>query len=220
MSKVALHPPKIKICGLTQVENAIEVASAGVDAIGLVFYQPSPRFVDISIASEIVRNLPPFVDSVALFVNATKDEIQRVIDTVRPGTLQFHGDEGPDFCASFGLPYLKSLGVTQEINLIEYGLTYSSACGLLLDAPATDVRGGSGRTFDWQLIPDNISKPIVLAGGLDVANVGSAMQAVKPWAVDVSSGVESNQKGYKDIGLVGQFVKEVKDADARRVSNL
>ena len=212
----------VKVCGLTSVENAIEVADTGVDAIGLVFYEHSPRFVSVDVARNIVMNLPPFVASVGLFVNPSQEFVRFIKDTVGINILQFHGQESPEFCISFDTPFIKSVAVSEELDLLEYVDKYSGACGILLDTPTAN-HGGSGKCFDWGLVSNNLSTPstpMILAGGLNPGNVDEALRHVNPWAVDVSSGVEGSKKGLKEIRLVKQFVQEVKNADARRVTEL
>tara|TARA_B110000305_G_scaffold233863_1_gene290997 strand:- start:905 stop:1564 length:660 start_codon:yes stop_codon:yes gene_type:complete len=210
----------IKICGLTSVENALGVASVGVDAIGLVFYSESPRNVDLEVARKIVTQLPPFISSVGLFVNPTRDQVLQTLQSVDLNLLQFHGDEEPDFCSGFRKPYIKAVRVTNDVDLIKYSNMYVDASGLLLDAYSQGARGGTGETFDWDLIPSELEVPIVLAGGLKPNNVAAAINGVQPWAVDVSSGVEGIRKGLKELALVRDFVNEVKNADARRITKL
>ncbi|HBZ19275.1 MAG TPA: phosphoribosylanthranilate isomerase [Betaproteobacteria bacterium] len=210
----------IKICGLTSAENALEVVRLGVDAIGLVFYSESPRNVDLEVARQIVTHLPPFVSSVGLFVNPTRDQVLQTLELIDLTLLQFHGDEKPDFCSGFRKPYIKAVRVTDDVDLIEYGSMYAGASGLLLDAYSQGARGGTGETFDWDLIPSELEIPIVLAGGLTPNNVAAAIDCVRPWAVDVSSGVEGALKGLKETILVRDFINEVKNADARRITKL
>ncbi|MDA0360491.1 MAG: phosphoribosylanthranilate isomerase [Proteobacteria bacterium] len=210
----------IKICGLTSVENALEVAQSGVSAIGLIFYPESPRNVSLDIAKNIVESLPPFVSAVGLFVDPSLDEVFRTLESVDLHVLQFHGGESSDFCSKFKKPYLKATHVSAEVDLVEYAKAYKEASGLLLDTFSEKVRGGTGDTFDWNLVPTELDVPIVLAGGLRPDNVAAAIDRVGPWAVDVSSGVEGTQKGVKDLALVRDFIGEVKNADARRFTKL
>ncbi len=202
---------RVKMCGITRPQDAIDAAKAGADAIGLVFYGASPRHVGIEQAAEITRALPPFVTSVALFVNPAPEAVRTVLDSVRPDVLQFHGEEPPEFCRAFGVPYLKAARVRPETDLLQFAALYADAQGLLLDAWSEAAHGGTGERFDWNLIPANLPKPVVLAGGLSAANVGLAIASVQPWAVDVSSGIES-AKGIKDAALIAAFMKEVKNA--------
>jgi phosphoribosylanthranilate isomerase len=202
---------RVKICGITRHEDLRAVADAGADAFGLVFYPPSPRFLTLERARELNRAAPPFLTSVALFVNASADEVQQVLQGVQPQVLQFHGEETPDFCRSFGVPYIKACRVKQGVDLLEYWRPFSDACGWLADAWVEEY-GGAGAGFDWSLVPMLREKPLVLSGGLAPGNVGDAIRRVKPWGVDVSSGVES-AKGIKDAGRIAAFIAEVRNAD-------
>jgi phosphoribosylanthranilate isomerase len=202
----------VKICGITRSEDALAAASAGTHAIGLIFAPRSPRRVEAPIAADIVEALPPFVTSVALFVDQPAEEVQAVIARVRPHLLQFHGDEAPDYCAGFGLPYVKAVRVREGVDLLQYARLYRTAKGLLLDAFVEGNHGGTGAVFDWSLIPREFPLPLVLAGGLDPGNVADAVRKVRPWAVDVSSGVEAS-KGIKDAAKVAAFIRGVRDAD-------
>ena len=202
----------VKICGITRVEDALVAARAGAHAIGVVFAPASPRLVDAEAAAGIVRALPPFVTAVALFVDPEPAQVRAVIDRVRPQVLQFHGGEKPDFCAAFGLPFLKAVRVRAGVDLLQYGRLYGAAKGLLLDAFVEGNPGGTGAVFDWSLIPRDFPLPLVLAGGLHAGNVGEAVRRVRPWAVDVSSGVEAS-KGIKDAAKVAAFIRGVRDAD-------
>jgi phosphoribosylanthranilate isomerase len=203
---------RIKICGITRVEDALAAARLGADAIGLVFAAQSPRRVEIAQAAGIVRALPPFVASVALFVNPDPAEVERVIAEVRPSLLQFHGEEGAAFCRSFSMPYLKAIRVRPGTDLLQCATDFADAAGLLLDAYAPDAHGGTGHRFDWSLIPAGLPLPVLLAGGLDPGNVAAAVRSVRPWAVDVSSGVEA-AKGIKDVAKVAAFINEVGNVD-------
>ena len=207
-------PTRIKICGITRVEDGLAAARAGADAIGLVFAERSPRRLRLEQAREIAQTLPPFVTTVALFVNADPAEVERVLDRVRPGCLQFHGEETPDYCASFGLPWIKAARVRPGVDLLQFAALYAGAQGLLLDAFNPTAHGGTGERFDWGLIPADIPRPVVLAGGLTPANVAEAVRAARPWAVDVSSGVES-APGIKDGPKVAAFVNEVRQVDVQ-----
>jgi phosphoribosylanthranilate isomerase len=202
---------RVKVCGITRVEDVRDVAEAGADAIGLVFYPPSPRFVTVEKARELRACLAPFVSAVALFVNPSREDVEHVIDRVRPDALQFHGEEPPEFCGSFGVPYLKACRVRQGIDLLEYLRPYSGAAGWLADA-YVEGYGGAGTRFDWSLVPAQRPKPLILSGGLTPGNVGEAIRQVHPWAVDVSSGVEA-AKGIKDPNKVVAFITEVRNAD-------
>ncbi|BBP01791.1 phosphoribosylanthranilate isomerase [Sulfuriferula nivalis] len=202
---------RIKICGFTSVDAAVYAAQQGVDAIGLVFYPPSPRHVEIAQASLIARAVPAFVSSVALFVDADVATVAKVIEQVRPGLLQFHGNESPVYCRQFNLPYIKAVRVKQGLDLVQYALQFHDAQGILLDAYVAGEAGGTGHGFDWNLIPANLPLPLILSGGLDANNVGAAIRRTHPWAVDVSSGVEAS-KGIKDAAKVAQFIHEVNNA--------
>ena len=202
----------VKICGLTRVEDAVAAARLGAQAVGLVLYPGSPRFVSNEQARRIVDALPPFVTPVALMVNPSAKEVATAIERVRPALLQFHGDESPDFCSGFYLPFIKALRVRPETDLLQYARDYASAKGLLLDTFVDGARGGTGATFDWDLIPPDLPLPLILAGGLTPVNVSEAIRTVRPWAVDVSSGVEI-EKGIKDAALMAAFIRGVRDAD-------
>jgi len=201
---------RAKICGITRVADGLACARHGADAIGLVFYPPSPRHVLLMQAQEIARALPPFVTTVALFVNPSAAEVEAVLGGVRPDVLQFHGDEAPEFCRRFGVPWLKAVRVKAGLNLVEYATRYLGAQGLLLDAYVEGQPGGTGQSFDWALIPASLPVPLVLSGGLGPENVGEAIRRVKPWAVDVSSGVEA-AKGIKDEAKIALFMQGVRN---------
>ena len=207
-----MHRTRIKICGITRPGDAVEAARAGADAIGLVFYPPSPRAVNLRQALDIVRELPPLVGVVALFVRAEPARVREVIDALHPSLLQFHGDEAPEDCELFGHPYLRAVRMRAGVDLLDLRLRHAHAHGLLLDA-FVEGYGGGGEVFDWSLIPTNVGSPIVLSGGLRAANVAQAILRVRPWAVDVSSGVES-AKGVKDAAAMREFVAAVRAADA------
>ncbi len=205
---------RVKICGITSIEDGLAAAQAGTDAIGLVFYGKSPRKVGLEQARAIAAALPPFVTTVALFVDPTAAEVKAAIEAVQPDLLQFHGDESPEFCRSFGRPYLKAVRVKPGLDLLQYAARFSEARGLLLDAYVDGEAGGTGQRFDWDLIPHDLPKPVVLAGGLAPGNVAEAIRQVRPWAVDVSSGVEA-AKGIKDAARIAAFVNEVKRVDVQ-----
>jgi phosphoribosylanthranilate isomerase len=204
---------RVKICGISRPEDGLAAAGLGVDAIGLVFYAPSPRCVDIVAAKRIIGALPPFVTAVGLFVNATTAEVQRVLRQVPLGMLQFHGDEEADYCASFGLPFLKAVPMgSAEADIEAYARRFTAAAGLLLDSHGEGRTGGSGQGFAWERIPINLIKPIILAGGLNPVNVAEAVRRVQPYGIDVSSGVES-AKGIKDRGLIEALMWGVKKGE-------
>ena len=202
---------RVKICGITRVEDARAAAQAGADAVGLVFYRPSPRFLSLPQARAIRESLPPFVSPVALFVNAPGKEVERVIETVAPDVLQFHGDESPEYCSGFGVPYLKACRVRQGVDLLEYLRPFSGASGWIADA-YVEGYGGAGTSFDWSVVPAQRARPLILSGGLTLDNVAEAIRRVRPWGVDVSSGVES-AKGIKDAAKIAAFIAEVSHAD-------
>ncbi len=202
---------RVKICGITRIEDAQEAVNAGADAIGLIFYAKSPRNVSLAEAAEIVAGLPAFISTVGLFVDPAPEEVHQVLQSLRLDILQFHGDETPEQCRQYGLPYMKAVRVQAGTNLLQYATRYSDAKALLLDAYAEGVAGGTGRTFDWNLIPTGLPQRVVLAGGLNAANVGAAIRQVHPYAVDVSGGVE-REKGIKDAEKIAAFMRGVFDA--------
>lgn len=200
---------RIKICGITCVEDALAAVEAGTDAIGLVFYAPSPRAVTIDQAAQICKALPPFITTVGLFVNASCEDVFTISSKLSLGLLQFHGEESPEYCEQFNQPWIKALRVQPSTNIIEIMQPYNKAQGILLDSYVAGVQGGTGTTFDWSLIPQQSDKPIILAGGLTVENVQQAIQIAKPYAVDVSGGVEIT-KGIKDHNKMRAFINKVK----------
>ena len=199
---------RVKICGITRAEDASTAVQHGCDAIGLVFYEPSPRYVTPASARLITAGLPPFVSAVGLFVDAAPEYVRDVLSQVGLDLLQFHGDETPEYCRQFGMPYLKAVRVRPETNLLQYAAAYADAKALLLDAYLPGTPGGTGTTFDWSLIPQDLPKPIILAGGLDAGNVSAAIKQCRPYAVDVSGGVE-RQKGIKDADKIAAFMRGV-----------
>ena len=200
-----------KICGITRIEDALAAARAGADAIGLVFYAKSPRVVDVQQARAIVAALPPFMTAVGLFVNATSRELEAIIDAVPLDLLQFHGDETPEDCSRYSRPYIKALRVQPGDDLQAQCERYASARGILLDTFVPGLPGGTGEAFDWSLVPVHLSMPIILAGGLKADNVGEAISRVRPYAVDVSGGVEA-AKGIKDHHKIEAFMRAVRAA--------
>ena len=203
---------RIKICGITREQDLLAAVAAGADALGFVFYVKSPRNIDAQRAADLLAALPPFVTSVGLFVDPTAEWVREVLAQAPLDVLQFHGDETPEFCAQFARPYLKAIRVRPGVDLVECASRYAAAQGLLLDAYVDGVQGGTGESFDWALIPRELSLPVILSGGLQPANVALAVRAVRPYAVDVSSGVEAS-KGIKDAAKVAAFIKEVKNVD-------
>ena len=202
---------RVKICGITRAEDALEAVRQGADAIGLVFYTHSPRNVTLAQAAEIVSKVPAFVTVVGLFVDAEPAFIQEVLSSVKLDLLQFHGDETPTACRQYSRPYMKAIRVKNGTNLVQYASDYADAKALLLDAFAEGVPGGTGLVFDWSLIPQSLSLPVVLAGGLNAENVGLAIEQVRPYAVDVSGGVEAS-KGIKDVAKIAAFMRGVSNA--------
>ncbi len=206
---------RVKVCGITRPDDARAAAQAGADAIGLVFYPPSPRYLSAERALEIRDALPPFVQAVALFVNPDAAQVAQVIGRLKPGLLQFHGEETPAFCRQFGVPYVKACrvkaGVRSEVELLEYLRPFTDAAAWLLDSFVEEY-GGVGERFDWSLAPAARERPLVLSGGLTRDNVAEAVRRVRPWGVDVSSGVES-AKGIKDAAKIAAFIAEVRHAD-------
>ena len=203
---------RVKICGFTRVEDAVCAARSGVDAIGLVFYPPSPRNVDIEQAAKIVNALPAFVSVVALFVDERESRIREVLERVSIDCLQFHGDEPAEACRQYGRRYMKAVRMQDGIDISSLALQYHDAAGLLLDAYHPGTKGGTGSGFDWNRIPEHCALPIVLAGGLDQHNARQAVQTVRPYALDVSSGVEA-EKGVKDALKMAAFIREVNEGD-------
>jgi len=204
---------RIKICGIRESIHALVAVNAGADAIGLVFHKDSPRYVTPSTAANIAAVLPPLVATVGLFVDANDRKIRQTLREVHLDLLQFHGAEEPDFCASFGVPYVRAVPMGEGVDLLEWAGRFATAKALLLDAHAPGEMGGTGRTFDWAAIPRDLPTPIILSGGLTPENVARAVREVKPWAVDVSSGVEST-RGTKDTKKIVEFIRSVQREDA------
>ena len=204
---------RIKICGIREALHGVVAADAGADAIGLVFYRESPRFVTPGNAANVVAMLPPFVNAVGLFVDATEGKVRDTLKEVQLDCLQFHGDETPEFCASFGVPYIRAVPMKEGTSLLEWAGRFSSARALLVDAHVPGIPGGTGQTVDWSAIPRDLPTPLILSGGLDAQNVGPAIRAVGPWAVDVSSGVEAT-RGTKDPRKIVEFIRSVQREDA------
>lgn len=205
---------RIKICGITREQDALAAASSGANMLGLVFYDKSPRHVTVQQAAQMVEIIPPHVNIVGLFVNADASAVREVLQHVPLGILQFHGEETPEFCAQFDLPYWKAIRVKAGVDLLQCALRYKGAQALLLDAYVEGTHGGTGASFDWKLIPRDLPLPVVLSGGLHAGNVAEAIKQVRPYAVDVSSGVES-AKGIKDAAKIAAFIKEVNRTDVQ-----
>ena len=204
---------RIKICGLRDPEHPKLAAREGADAIGLVFHAASPRAISIEDAGRVAAAVPPFVMTVGLFVNAPEAEIRRVLERVPLDLLQFHGDETPADCEKFAKPYLRAVRMEEGVDLVEYRHRFSGAKALMVDAHVPGQRGGTGQVFDWAQLPSKHPAPLILSGGLTAGNVGRAIREVRPWAVDVSSGVESS-RGVKDPAKIIEFIRSVRREDA------
>lgn len=200
-----------KICGITRIEDALAAVDAGADAIGLVFYAKSPRAVNVQQARAIIAALPPFVTTVGLFVNASRCELGEILDAVPLDLLQFHGDETPADCEGYHRPWIKALRVKAGDDIAASCKAYAGASGILLDTYVEGVPGGTGEAFDWSLVPKDLGKPIILAGGLSATNVAQAIAQVHPYAVDVSGGVEQS-KGIKDHAKIRAFIQAVRSS--------
>lgn len=203
---------RTKICGITRVEDGLDAASSGADAIGLVFHGPSPRNVEVEQAAAICAALPPFVTTVGLFVDAAAATVFDVLQKVPLDLLQFHGDENAEYCRAFSRPYIKAVRMAESVDPHVFAAEYYDARGLLLDAYHPGIAGGTGETFDWERIPQNLALPVILAGGLEPGNVADAVRSVHPYAVDVSSGVEA-ARGIKDAAKIEAFIRGVNSAD-------
>jgi phosphoribosylanthranilate isomerase len=205
---------RIKICGLTRAEDALAACGGGADAVGLVFYEASPRRVSLAQAAQIASALPPFVTIVGLFVDAEEAFVRQVLAEVPLCLLQFHGDEAPEYCAQFSRPYVKAIRVKEGVDLLQSASVFQAAKGLLLDAHVEGIPGGTGTSFDWSIIPSDLPLPVILSGGLNVDNVGAAIESVRPYAVDVSSGVEAS-RGIKDVEKITAFINQVRQIDVQ-----
>ncbi|KRE94984.1 N-(5'-phosphoribosyl)anthranilate isomerase [Frateuria sp. Soil773] len=205
---------RIKCCGMTRIEDALLAAQLGADAIGVVFAARSPRKVSVAQAQAIVRAVPPFVVTVALFMDDDAAMVDEVVRTVRPSLLQFHGGESDDWCAGFGHPFLKAVAMGEGEAALPRLRRYPHASGLLLDGHGLGEAGGSGKAFDWSLMPRDLAQPLVLAGGLHAGNVAEAVRIARPWGVDVASGIEASP-GIKDAARMEAFIAAVRAADAR-----
>ena len=203
----------VKICGVTRVEDGLAAAHAGAHAVGLVFHAASPRCVDVDRARQVAERLPPFVTVVGLFVDPRPDDVRHVLREVPLHLLQFHGDEAPDFCSAFSRPYIKAARIRPELDLLKYLSPHTAARAWMLDAFHEDLWGGTGGAFDWGLVPRDAAKPVILSGGLTADNVADAVRRVRPYAVDVSTGVEAS-KGIKDAAKIAAFIGAVKREDS------
>ena len=215
---------RVKVCGITRVADALAASNAGADAIGLNFWSGTPRFVEVGRAREIADALPAFVTKVALFVDPEASHVRAILDAVPVDVLQFHGSEDPDLCRSFARPYLKAVHMKAGVDLLEYAALYEDAAGLVFDSYSPgDLPGGTGRAFDWSRLSADVRArlpaPVILSGGLDPSNVEAAIREVRPWAVDVSSGVEELasdgkvRRGLKDASRIEAFMNGVRHAD-------
>jgi phosphoribosylanthranilate isomerase len=204
---------RVKVCGITNQRDADAAVAAGADALGFVFYPRSPRAISPETAASFIERLPPFVTAVGLFVNPEREELAHVTDIAPVSVLQFHGDEPESLCSSVNRPYIKAFNVTPDFDLMREAARFPTAAAYLLDAAVPGLRGGTGTTFDWRLWPRHCDKPLVLAGGLSPDNVAAAIAATRPYAVDVSGGVEGAIKGCKDSGKLERFISEVMRAD-------
>ena len=203
---------RVKICGITRIEDALTAVRLGANAIGFIFWDKSTRYIDPKEARKIVMALPPFVTVVGVYVNPSSEWVEETCSITGLNLLQFHGDELPEFCSQFLLPYIKAVRIRSGIDLLQYAAQYSSSNGLLLDSYVEGVPGGTGRTFEWSLIPENLSLPLIVSGGLHPKNVCEAIREAKPWAVDVSSGVEVT-KGIKDADKIAAFMTGVRNGE-------
>jgi Phosphoribosylanthranilate isomerase len=210
---MTLHRTRIKICGIKDAAMALHASRCGADAIGINFHKPSPRYAELEHAAAITHALPPYVMAVGLFVNLSAHEVREILARVPLQMLQFQGEEEPDFCESFGLPYVRAVRMEEGADLLEYARRFSRARALLLDAHVPGLAGGTGRSFDWKAIPRDLPIPVILSGGLTPENVGRAVREVKPWAVDVASGVEA-ERGVKDPRKIEEFIRSVRREDA------
>ena len=202
---------RIKFCGMTNHQDVQRAIDLGIDALGFVFIEESPRYLTIQQAQELLEKVPPFVVKVGLFMNSASEHISDVVKNVRLDLLQFHGDEDEEFCLQFQYPYLKAVPMRTTTSVSDFCLNFPSATGFVLDSHAMGKMGGSGQTFEWSKVPKNLTKPIILAGGLNPDNVATAIHSVQPYAVDVSSGIEAS-KGIKDPAKMEHFIKEVRSA--------
>lgn len=203
---------RVKVCGITREQDALAAAQLGADALGFILWRPSERYVDPERAGRIASRLPAFVVPVCVFVNPSREEVEAAIGQLPAATLQFHGEESAEFCARFGRPWIKAARMRPGLDLVEYFVPYAGAAAWLVDAYDERMGGGTGIPFDWNLLPGALARPWILSGGLTAVNVTQAVQRLRPWGVDVSSGVET-QKGIKDAGRIAAFISGVRNAD-------
>ena len=208
-----MTPVRVKVCGITRVEDALSAVRLGVHAIGFVFWPKSARYITPDSVREIVPALPPFVTTVGVYVNPTQEWVEETAEAGGLSLLQFHGDESPEFCSQFSLPYIKAIRIREGVDLLQYTARYRHAKGLLLDTYTAGMPGGTGHVFDWKLIPQDLSLPLILSGGLNPSNVLQAIRQIRPWAVDVSSGVEA-AKGIKDEKKISAFMQGVRKSES------
>jgi phosphoribosylanthranilate isomerase len=208
-----MSPVRVKVCGITRVEDALSAIRLGANAIGFVFWSKSSRYITLDSVREIVLALPPFVTTVGVYVDPTQEWVEETAVAGGLSLLQFHGDEAPEFCEQFSLPYIKAIRVREGVDLLQYTTRYRRARGLLLDTYTAGMPGGTGHVFDWKLIPQDLSLPLILSGGLNPANVLQAIKQTRPWAVDVSSGVEA-AKGIKDEKKISAFMQGVRKSES------
>ena len=208
-----MSPVRVKVCGITRVEDALSAIRLGANAIGFVFWSKSSRYITLDSVREIVLALPPFVTTVGVYVNPTQEWVEETAEAGGLSLLQFHGDESPEFCGQFSLPYIKAIRVREGVDLLQYTARYRHAKGLLLDTYTAGMPGGTGHVFDWKLIPQDLSLPLILSGGLNPGNVLQAIKQTRPWAVDVSSGVEA-AKGIKDEKKISAFMQGVRKSES------
>ena len=203
---------RIKFCGITNLQDAIESERLGVDALGFVFYKPSPRYIDPLVAAQIIKKLSPFVSTVGLFVNATQQEVSEISELTKIDVVQYHGDESPDYCESSSKPWIKALRVGGGEDLVKEVCRFRNAKAILFDSYDGERYGGTGALFDWSLLPKKVACPTILAGGLNAKNVVEAIRRVEPFCLDVSGGIEAS-KGIKDRVKMEDFVEEVNKLD-------
>ncbi len=206
-------PVRVKVCGITRVDDALTAVRLGAHAIGFVFWTRSARYISPHVARKIITVLPPFVSVVGVYVDPDPEWVEETCSVAGLSLLQFHGDESPEFCSQFSLPYIKAVRIRTGVDLLQYAARYSSASALLLDTYIEGVPGGTGHTFDWSLTPQNLSLPLILSGGLHADNVSEAIEEARPWAVDVSSGVEV-AKGIKDADKIAAFMTGVRNGES------
>lgn len=208
-----MTPVRVKICGITRINDALSAARLGAHAIGFVFWPKSSRYISPDAVREIVSSLPPFVSTVGVYVDPTSAWVEETSVKGGLSLLQFHGDESPEFCEQFSLPYIKAIRVREGMDLVQYASRYHHASGMLLDTYTAEMPGGTGHTFDWKLIPQDFPLPLILSGGLNPGNVSQAIKQTRPWAVDVSSGVEA-AKGIKDEQKISAFMQGVRTSES------